>query len=85
MKVMFRARTIREANRIEYQHRPAVLMYPGPHAKANAAYAAQLLEADRQATRRAELRTDLHMQRMRLLAELAQVDAALEALEVAGG
>jgi len=51
-----------------------------PHGRANAAQAAQLLEDDRRATRRDELRSDLNRQRNRLLTELARIDSALAEL-----
>jgi hypothetical protein len=68
---------------VNFEYRPNVITFPGDHARANAAQAAMLLEADRAAVRRDELRSDLHKQRNRLLVELARIDAALT--ELAGG
>jgi hypothetical protein len=66
MNIMWHAADIREENRIEYQHRQNVLTFPGPHAKSNAAYAAQLLEADRRETRRAEIRVLIESNRLEI-------------------
>lgn len=66
----------------EYVYEPHtnVVHLNTPHARANAANAAALPEQDRRNTQIDTLRSDLHRHRTRLLAELARVDAALEAL-----
>lgn len=64
-----------------YQHEPRVLPFPSAHARNNAAYAAQLLEDDRVAVRRQELRVDL-MRQLRLnREEHARIQGALDELD----
>lgn len=69
---------------ISYEHAPCnVIHLNTPHARANARQAAQLLETDRAATRREELRRDLLRDRGILVDRIAQIDVALA--ELAGG
>lgn len=65
---------------IEYMHTPNVLTFPSPHARANAAQAAMLLEGDRAATRREELMHDLMRERNRLMDRVHQIDTAMAEL-----
>lgn len=74
------AADIREDSAIEYQHRAEVLTFPSPHAKANAAYAAQLLETDRMELDRDRLIRELGaliVATRRKEEELATLNAAL--------
>lgn len=54
-----------------------------PFARANARQAADLLEEDRAATRREELKIDLFRQRRELEERIAEIDSAL--MELHGG
>lgn len=67
---------------IEYEHEPPksnVVQFPAV-ARANAAQAAQLLEDDRAATRRDELRMDLMRERRQLSERIEYIDMALDEL-----
>jgi len=66
-----------DPNCLKYEHTPNVVPFPGPHARANAAQAAMLLEDDRAATRRDTLRRDLMRQRRELEERIEQIDAAI--------
>jgi len=69
---------------IEYEHVPDNVIYLNtPFARANAAQAAQLLEDDRAAARREDLKIDLMRQRRELEDRIAEIDSAL--MELAGG
>lgn len=85
MDIMWQARDEREDNAVEYQHRSNVHYLPGQHARTNAAYSAQLLEADRRECRRAAIREiiETHQaeiaRRNRLINTLRVEDQLLEA------
>lgn len=51
-----KARAMWTPGEITYEHTSNVVPFPGSHARANAAQAAQLLETDRREVRREEIR-----------------------------
>jgi hypothetical protein len=67
---------------IEYEPEPPanVVYLNKAHARANAAHAAMLLEADREATRN-DLRRDLQARRRELMDEVKRVDEVLAELD----
>jgi len=67
---------------IEYEHDAKVVPINRAHARANAAYSAQLLEEHRAEMRR-EIKTDLMRQRRELEQKIERIDSAL--MELAGG
>jgi hypothetical protein len=69
-----------DPDEVHYEHRPAVVPLPTPHARANAFQAAQLLEQNREDTR-TDLRADLMRQRREKQAELATIEAMLDELD----